>query len=341
MDTMIGVDLAKNVFQIHAASVTGDVLFRKKVRRQQFLQFMASQPSALVVMEACGSAHYWAQELMTAGHEVKLIAPQYVRPFVKRQKNDAADAEAIVTAARQPEMRFVVPKTEDQQARAVLFRCRDRLVHQRTELVNALRATLYEFGLVVPKGIAHLRRIEEIVEDERILLPRLIRQECQDLLEQIKEQSARITEKTRALVGLSEESGVARRLETMPGIGPLTALAIEAFAPAMDNFRNGRDFAAWLGLVPRQFSSGGKQRLGRVSKAGQADIRRLLIIGAMSRVNWAGRKPPVPGTWLGRMLARKPRMLVAIALANKMARMIWAMLTNQKTYRDPVLTAAT
>lgn len=339
-DAMIGVDLAKTAFQIHAASLTGELLFRKKVRRPQFLQFMASQLPALVVMEACGSAHYWARELMNAGHEVKLIAPQYVRPFVKRQKNDAADAEAIVIAARQPEMRFVVPKSEDQQTRAVLFRCRERLVRQRTELVNALRGMLYEFGLVVPKGIAHLKRVEELVRDDSIELPTLVRKECQDLLEQIDEQSIRIAEKTRTMVGLSEESGVAQRLETMPGVGPLTALAVEAFAPSMEHFRSGRDFAAWLGLVPRQFSSGGKERLGRVSKAGQADIRRLLIMGAMARVSWASRKPPVQGTWMARMLVRKPRMLVAIALANKMARTIWAMLTKQENYRDPVLSVA-
>jgi transposase len=339
-DTMIGVDLAKTAFQIHAASLTGELLFRKKVRRPQFLQFMASQLPALVVMEACGSAHYWARELMNAGHEVKLIAPQYVRPFVKRQKNDAADAEAIVIAARQPEMRFVVPKSEDQQTRAVLFRCRERLVRQRTELVNALRGVLYEFGLVVPKGIAHLKRVEELVRDDSIELPTLVRKECQDLLEQIDGQSIRIAEKTRTMVGLSEESGVAQRLETMPGVGPLTALAVEAFAPSMEHFRSGRDFAAWLGLVPRQFSSGGKERLGRVSKAGPADIRRLLIMGAMARVSWASRKPPVQGTWMARMLVRKPRMLVAIALANKMARTIWAMLTKQENYRDPVLSVA-
>jgi transposase len=339
-DTMIGVDLAKTVFQIHAASMTGGLLFRKKVRRPQFLQFMASQPPALVVMEACGSAHHWARELTAAGHEVQLIAPQYVRPFVKRQKNDAADAEAIVIAARQPEMRFVVPKSESQQARAVVFRCRERLIHQRTELVNALRGTLYEFGLVVPKGIAHLKRIEELIRDDSIELPTIVRKECQDLLEQIDGQSARIADRTRVMVGLSEESSVSRRLETMPGIGPLTALAVEAFAPPMENFRSGRDFAAWLGLVPRQFSSGGKERLGRVSKAGQADIRRLLIIGAMTRVNWASRKPPLSGSWLARMLARKPRMLVAISLANKMARMIWAMLTKQTNYRDPALSTA-
>jgi transposase len=331
-NTMIGVDLAKNVFQLHGTSMTGEVKFRKKLVRGQFLRFMADQAPALVAMEACGSAHYWARELAALGHEVKLIAPQYVRPFVKRQKNDAADAEAIVTAARQPDMRFVEPKTVEQQARAVLFRARERIVHQRTELVNALRAVLYEYGQVVPLGIGHVKRIEQMIED--VDLPEIVREECCDLLGQIGEKTARIEQKTKKLGELSKQSDTARRLQTMPGVGPLTALAVEAFAPAMEGFRCGRDFAAWLGLVPRQFSSGGKERLGRVSKAGQADIRRLLIIGAMARVNWASRKPPTQGSWLSRMLSKKPRMLVAIALANKMARKIWAMLTKQEDYRD-------
>jgi transposase len=299
-DTMIGVDLAKNVFQLHGASMTGEVKFRKKLARGQFLRFMADQAPALVAMEACGSAHHWARELVKLGHEVKLIAPQYVRPFVKRQKNDAADAEAIVTAARQPEMRFVEPKTPDQQARAVLFRARERIVHQRTELVNALRAVLYEYGQVVPLGIGHIKRIEGMIEDDCIDLPEIVREECHDLLAQIGEKTARIDHKTKKLAELSRQSDDARRLQTMPGVGPMIALAVEAFAPAMESFRCGRDFAAWLGLVPRQFSSGGKERLGRVSKAGQADIRRLLIIGAMARVSWASRKPPVQGScWRG------------------------------------------
>jgi transposase len=259
---------------------------------------------------------------------------------VKRQKNDAADAEAIVIAARQPEMRFVEPKTADQQARAVLFRARERIVHQRTELVNALRAVLYEYGQVIPQGIGHVKRIGAIVENTEIDLPELVREECRDLLAQIGEKTARVEEKTKKLADLSRQSETARRLQTMPGVGPLIALAVEAFAPAMESFRCGRDFAAWLGLVPRQFSSGGKERLGRVSKAGQADIRRLLILGAMTRVSWASRKPPAQGSWLSRMLAKKPRMLVAIALANKMARNIWAMLTKQEDYRNPALAMA-
>jgi|SoiMetStandDraft_5_1073268.scaffolds.fasta_scaffold39166_2 transposase len=191
-DTMIGVDLAKSVFQLHAASMTGELKFRKKLSRQSFLKFMAELPPAAVVMEACGSAHYWAREMIRLGHEVKLIAPHYVKPFVKRQKNDAADAEAIVIAAQRPEMRFVDPKSAEQQSRAVLFRARERLVHQRTELVNALRACLYEYGYVVPHGIHQLKRIEEILAAASGELPDLVREECLDLMEQIGEKTARI-----------------------------------------------------------------------------------------------------------------------------------------------------
>jgi len=339
-DMMIGVDLAKNVFQVHGALRTGEVQFRKKLTRKQFPAFMARQVPCLIIFEACGSAHYWAREMEALGHEVKLIAPQYVRPFVKRQKNDAADAEAIVIAARQPEMRFVEPKTVEQQSRAAVFRGRERLVHQRTADVNALRALLYEHGHVFPVGIRYLDRMTVLVEDETSELPALIREECQDMLAQIAENAARIAERTTKLKALASQSDRARRLQTMPGVGPLTAIAVEAFGPDMAQFKTGRDFAAWLGLVPRQHSSGGKERLGRMTKAGQADIRRLLIIGAMSRLNWLGQRTIVEGSWLSRMLARKPKMLVAIALANKMARQIWAMLTKNENYRDPALAVA-
>lgn len=338
---MIGVDLAKNVFQLHGASMTGQLRFRKKLSRQNFSKFMAEHPPALVVMEACGSAHYWAREMVRLGHEVKLIAAQYVRPFVKRQKNDATDAEAIVIAAQRPEMRFVEPKSAEQQSRAILFRARERLVHQRTEVVNALRACLYEYGYTVPQGLHHLKRIEEILDETSSDLPDLMREECRDLLKQIAEKTIRINERTMKIKSLSAEADMARRLQTIPGVGPLTALAIEAFAPSMENFRCGRDFAAWLGLVPRQYSSGGKQRLGRISKTGQSDIRRLLIIGAMSRLSWLGRKSISEGSWLARMVARKPRMLVAVALANKMARTIWALLMKHEDYRVPAQAPAT
>lgn len=338
-DTMIGVDLAKTVFQVHGASMTGQPKFRKKLSRQAFLKFMAAQPPAVVVMEACGGAHYWAREMVKLDHEVKLIAPHYVKPFVKRQKNDAADAEAIVIAAQRPEMRFVDPKCAEQQSRAILFRARERLVHQRTELVNALRACLYEYGHAVPQGIHQLKRIEEILDAPNSDLPDLVREECRDLMVQIGEKTARINTRTGKIKALAAEADKARRLQTIPGVGPLTALAVEAFAPPMGHFRCGRDFAAWLGLVPRQFSSGGKERLGRTSKAGQTDIRRLLIIGAMSRLNCMGRKSIPQDSWLARIAARKPRMLVAIALANKMARTIWTLLTKNQDYRVPTQAA--
>jgi len=288
-DMMIGVDLAKNVFQIHGALRTGEVQFRKKLTRQQFTAFMARQAPCLIIFEACGGAHYWAREMEAPGHEVKLIAPQYVRPFVKRQKNDAADAEAIVIAARQAEMRFVGPKTVEQQSRAAVFRGRERLVHQRTADVNALRALLYEHGYVFPVGMRYLDRMTALVDDDTSDLPALIREECQDLLAQIAEKTARITKRTAKLKALASQSDRARRLQTMPGVGPLTAIAVPAFGSDMAHFKTGRNFAAWLGLVPRQHSSGGKERLGRMTKAGQADIRRLLIIGAMSRLGWLGR----------------------------------------------------
>ncbi|MGY3361838.1 transposase [Bradyrhizobium sp. GM0.4] len=227
-------------------------------------------------------------------------------------------------------MRFVEPKSEEQQARAVLFRARKRLVHQRTDLVNALRAVLYEFGHIIPQGIEQLKRLEAILEDPSTDLLELVREQCWSLIDQIAYKAERINAKTEQLKKLAARTGTAKRLQTMPGSGPLTALVIEAFAPDMTRFKRGRDFAAWLGLVPRQHSSGGKERLGRVSTEGQADIRQLLIVGAMSRLNWLGRKSMASGSWLAQMLARKPRMLVAIALANKMARTIWAMLTRRR-----------
>lgn len=334
-DMMIGVDLAKHAFQLHGASMTGEVLFRKKLSRSQFARFMAHHPPCTVAMEACSGAHYWAREMMRFGHRVKLIAPRYVKPFVKRHKNDAADAEAIVEAAQRPEMRTVEVKSEQQQTRAILFRTREQLVRQRTDLVNALRAHLYEFGYVVPQGIANLGRIQEILQNATSELPDLLRELGKVLVGQIEQKTEVIRCLDKRIKETAGESDDARRLQTIPGVGPITALAVEAFAPELATFRRGRDFAAWLGLVPRQHSSGGKQRLGRVSKAGQSDIRRLLIIGAMSRLNWLGRKSIKEGSWLDRLAGRKPRMLVAVALANKMARIIWAIATRKEVYRDP------
>lgn len=261
--------------------MVGELKFRKKLTRPQFEKFMTEHDPAVVVMEACGGAHYWARVMSELGHEVKLITPQYVHPFVKRQKNDAADAEAIVIAAQRPEMRFAVPKTEDQPARAALFRSRERLVRDRTEMVNALRGTLYEQGQSFPTGIRHLSRIQALLDDPENGLHRLAQRECLDLIEQIAQTTERIDAKTKQATTLSAQSYVTRRLQTIPGVGPLTALAVETFAPQMETFNSGRDFAAWLGIVPRQHSSGGKQRLGKISRAGQ----HLCLIFHLMEIN--------------------------------------------------------
>lgn len=337
--SIIGIDLAKRVFQLHGAASDGSVTFRKKLSRDQLLPFLAGQPSCVVAMEACATAHDWGRAIAGFGHTVRLIPPAYVKPFVKRQKNDAADAEAITEAAARPTMRFVAVKTEAQQARAMIFRTRDLLVRQRTQLINALRGHLAEHGVIAPKGPGHLGRLAAALDDEAHGLPVLVSTLGRLHLEQIAAYDAKISELGVTLRAAAAEGETTARLQTMPGIGPVTAMAVECFAPPMTVFRRGRDFAAWLGLVPVQRSSGGKQRLGKTSKMGQRDIRRLLIIGAMAVVRAAGRDPARAGAWLARMLATKPRMLVAIALANKMARSIWAMLTRNETYRDPVLAA--
>ncbi|MDH3318013.1 MAG: IS110 family transposase [Gammaproteobacteria bacterium] len=334
--TIIGVDLAKRVFQVHGAASDGSVVFRKRLSRAQLSVFLARQPACTVAMEACATAHYWGREITKLGHAVRLIPPIYVKPFVKRQKNDAADAEAITEAATRSSMRFVTVKTEDQQARAMIFRSRDLLIRQRTQLINALRGHLAEFGVIAAQGIAHIRRLRDAISDPQTGLPLIVRDIGQIYLDQIAVCSAKIVELEKALRTEAKRGDTTARLQTMPGIGPIGAMAIEAFAPPMECFRRGRDFSAWLGLVPRQKSTGGKQILGKTTKMGQRDIRRLLIIGAMAVVRWAVRKGAPERSWLARMLARKPRMVVAIALANKMARSVWAMLIKQEDYRDPV-----
>ena len=338
--TTIGVDLAKNVFQLHGATADGSVVFRKKLSRLQFARFMAGHGPCTVAMEACAGAHHWAREFARQGHCVRLIAPHYVKPFIKRQKNDAADAEAIVEAALRPTMRFVEPKSADQQARAIAFRTREQLVKQRTEVVNALRSHLYEFGYVAPEGIGCISRLADVVEDPDASIPDLARAICRMLIEQIAHLTDRINALKARIADMSNAAATPRRLQTMPGVGPITALAVETFAPPMEQFRRGRDFAAWLGLVPRQHSTGGKQQLGKTSKMGQRDIRRLLITGAMAVVRWALRRGSPSGSWLARMLERKPPLVVAVALATKMARGIWAMLTRDEDYRGPKLIGA-
>jgi transposase len=337
--SIVGLDLAKRVFQAHGASPNGDAIFRKKLSRSQVLPFLAKQPKCIVAMEACASAHFWGRAIRELGHEVRLIPPIYVKPFVKRQKNDAADAEAIAEAAVRPNMRFVEVKSESQQAGAMVFRTRDLLVRQRTQLINALRGHFAEHGVVAPQGMTNVRILEAAIEEVKKSIDLLIVETARLYLAQIASLSEQIATLEKVLQKTATKAANSARLLTVPGIGHITAMAIEAFAPPMETFRRGRDFAAWLGLVPVQRSTGGKQVLGRTSKMGQRDIRRLLITGAMTIVRWASRKTPPKGSWLAGMLERKPRMLVAIALANKMARSVWAMLTKGEDYRDPVAVA--
>ena len=331
--SIIGVDLAKNVFQLHGAAADGSVVFRKKLSRPQFARFMADHPPCEVAMEACPSAHHWARKLTGHGHRVRLVAPHYVKPFLKRQKNDAADAEAIAEAATRPTMRFVEPKTEEQQARAVAFRAREQLVKQRTEAINALRAYLYEFGHGAPEGIGYLPKLAQVVGDPGSDLPDLARDICRMAVEQVELLTARLAAVTAKIAAASRAAAMPRQLQTMPGIGPIGALAIETFAPPMNQFQRGRDFAAWLGLVPRSIPRVASRDWGRHRRW---DIRRLLVTGAMSVIRWALRRGAPRNLWLERLLERKPPMVAAFALANKMARGIWAMLTRGEDYRDPM-----
>jgi transposase len=332
----IGLDLAKNVFQVHGADASGAVLFRKKLRRHQVLAFFSSQPRCTVAMEACSSSHHWAREIRRLGHQVRLIPPAYVKPFVKRQKNDAADAEAICEAAQRPTMRFVVPKSEQAQAAALVFRARDLLVRQRTQIINALRGHLTEFGIVVAKGPAHVHQLVRAVEDPDEPIPEIARPILQMLIETLHRLDEQIAGLDQEVAQRAKENETARRLMTIPGVGPVTAVALAALAPPAETFKRGRDFAAWVGLTPRQHSTGGKQKLGATSKMGERTLRRLLIIGASAVVRWAARNGAAAGSWMARMVARKPPMLVRVALANKMARIIWALMAKGGTYQAPV-----
>lgn len=332
----IGLDLAKHVFQAHGADKNGAVIFRKKLRRQQVLPFLSALSPCTVAMEACAGSHYWGREIGKLGHYVKLIAPAYVKPFVKRQKNDASDAEAISEAAQRPTMRFVSVKSEEAQAAAIVFRARDLLVRQRTQIINALRGHLAEFGMIVAKGPQHLSKIIGLVDAPTSDLPDGARVILGLLVEQLQALQERVNRLDREIACRAKEDKVARRLMTVPGVGAVTAVALAALTPPPETFKRGRDFAAWLGLTPLQRSSGGKERLGRTSKMGERTLRRLLIIGASSVAAWTVRKGAIAGSWLDRMLRRKPPMLVRVALANKMARIVWALLAHGGIYRAPI-----
>lgn len=331
--SILAIDLAKGSFQVCAVGSDGTVLYNRALSRNRLATLLGEQPACVVAMEACATSHHWGRMAQSHGHEVRLVPAAYVKPFVKRQKNDRADAEAIAEAAMRPTMRFVAVKSAETQGRAVAFRTHQCLVRQRTQLINALRGHLAEFGLVAPKGPASLKLLENALADESSDLPDPVREMGAVYLEQI----ARLTDVIERLANELEDASKTdcelRRLCTIPGIGPVTAGAVAAFAPDLDTFDSGRNFAAWLGLVPRQRSTGGKARLGSISKMGQTDIRRLLIVGAMSVIRWVVRKGGSSNRWLAALVARKPRMVAAVALANKMARMIWAMSTKQENYR--------
>jgi transposase len=329
---IVGVDLAKRVFQVHGACNSGYVKFRKKLTRSQFEKFLAELPPCIIAMEACSTAHYWGRLAESVGHEVRLIPAIYVKPFAKRHKSDVIDAEAIAEAAIRPSMRFVAVKSTDQQAQAVIFRSRELLLRQRTQLINALRGHLAEFGVLLPKARASIRKIMQRCESLADELPTAVRNMASRFVRQIEELTAEIAVLDRDIKMSALRTNASKRLQTMPGVGPITAMAIQAFCPPPAAFRTGRDFAAWLGLVPRQHSTGGKERLGRVTKMGQSDVRRLLVTGAMSVIMASEKTGRCADPWLENMLAKKPRMVVAVALANRMARRLWAMMAKERDY---------
>jgi len=336
--TTIGLDLAKSVFQVHGIDEQGRVVVRKRLRRSQVLGFFAGLSRCLVGMEACATAHYWARELMALGHEVQLMPPHYVKAYVKRNKNDAADAEAICEAVNRPTMRFVPVKTAGQQSALMMHRARDLLVRQRTMLINALRGHLAEFGLVEAQGAHKVAALVALIRnstDERV--PDGARQVLAVIADQIDDVGAKVAALEAQILAWHKSNPVSRRLATIPGIGPIIATAIAATVPDPSVFRSGREFAAWLGLVPRQNSTGGKARLGGISKRGDSYLRRLLVNGAHAVLFWA--KTAKTNPWLISLRARKHRLVVAVALANKMARTAWAVMSKGEVYR-PIAAAA-
>jgi transposase len=332
----IGVDLAKHVFQLHGVGPDGAVVLRQKLRRAQVVAFFAKLPPCLVGMEACGTAHHWAREISALGHEVRLMPAHYVKPYVKRGKNDAADAEAICEAVTRPTMRFVAIKTKEQQSALSMHRVRELLVRQRTQAVNALRGLLAEFGISEPKGIWHVGRLRAHLGEDTV--PEPGRAVLMLLVDQLDAVEKRIDKIDAEILAWHRADSVSKRLAKIPGIGPVIATAIVATVADASLFRSGREFAAWLGLVPRQRSTGGKQRMGRITHQGDQYIRRLLIIGAQAALQRS--KDLAASAWVQGLLARCARLKVAVALANKTARIAWAVMAKGEAYRRAAPSAA-
>ena len=334
--TTIGLDIAKSSFQIHGADACGKVVLRKRLRRGRLLEFFANLPRCRVGMEACGGAHYWARELTKLGHEVRLMPPQYVKPYVKTNKHDAADAEGCCEAVRRPTMRFVPVKNEMQQALLMLHRIRDRLIAERTGTINAIRGHMAEFGVVAARrglGMQELLAIISDVDDAR--LPSLARELLVLQVEHLRVIEARLAELDGRLLRQARDDEAARRLTEIPGIGPVIATAMVATVVDARLFGSGRSFAAWLGLTPRQHATGGRERLLGISKRGDGYLRRQLMHGARSLVRVAADREHQPWAWINGLCGRRPFNVVVAAVANKLARMIWAMLSRGETYRAP------
>jgi transposase len=339
--TTIGLDIAKRVFQAHGIDAGGGVVLRRRLQRGEVIAFFAGLPACLVGIEACGTAHYWARQIRALGHEVRLMPASYVKPYVKRGKTDAADAEAICEAVTRPTMRFVPVKTAEQQSVLVLHRARDLLVGQRTALANALRGHMAEFGIIAPQGIGRIADlVSALLGEDTSAVPPLARQALRGLAAELEVLGARIEEIEAAILTWHKENEASRRLTTIPGVGPITASAIVATIVDPAHFKSARHFAAWLGLVPRQNSSGGKQRQAGISKGGDRYLRRLLVLGATSVIRHAGTKPAASVAWLRGVLERRPTRVASVAQANKTARIIWALLTRGESFRAPAVRQA-
>lgn len=334
--SIIGLDLAKRFFQAHGADVSGKKVFSTKLARGQVLSFFKKQEPCIVAMEACSSSHYWGREIGALGHEIKMIPPQYVKPFVKRQKNDAADAEAICEAAVRPNMRFVEVKSEDQHSQAILFRARDLLVRQRTAMINAVRGHCGEFGISTAIGNKGYEALKVAITGANSNdLPEVARSVLDLLIETLDHLTTQIDALNKKIAASAKSDPMNRALTSIPGVGPITALAIKALGPDAKTFASGRDYAAWMGLVPQQHSSGGKERLGKITKKGNRTLRRLLVICAGTVITSVKRGRTAPDPWLAGIIARLPGMKAITALANKLARIIWAIQVKGGVYQAP------